>query len=142
MPGDHRPASADLQEGRAQPHAHGAAGEAGRDRVVVLAHADARLVVDPMGGQQPGRIERLVGQRQQLRPLRREVLADGAGAMADAAGVIGGVGGLQVLVELTDRGDHGDGDQVPAAEAAALTLHPPFSWAPSRPGWQKNESNP
>src|SRR4030095_14409934 len=51
-------------------------------------------------------------------------LAAGAGARADAAGVIGHVGGLQVLVELTDRDDHGDGDQVPAAEAAALTLHP------------------
>jgi hypothetical protein len=56
--------------------------------------------------------------------LCREVLTDGAGAMADPAGVIGGVGSLQLLVELADGGDHRDRDQVPAAEAAALTLHP------------------
>jgi hypothetical protein len=77
---------------------------------VVLAHADARLVVDPARRQQPGRVERLGGQRQQVRPLCGEVLADGADAMADPAGVIGGVGGLQLLVELADGGDHGDGD--------------------------------
>jgi hypothetical protein len=102
----------------------GAAGEPGRDRVVVLAHANAGLVVDPARSQDASRIERLGGQGPQVGLLCREVVADGAGAMADPAGVIGGVGGLQLLVELTDGGDHGDGDQVPSAEAAALTLHP------------------
>jgi hypothetical protein len=56
--------------------------------------------------------------------LEREVLTHGAAAVADAAGVIGGVRSLEVLVELGEGGDHGDGDQVAAAEPATLTLHP------------------
>jgi hypothetical protein len=100
------------------------------------------LLVDPVGWQQPGCVERLGRQWQQVGLLGLKVLPHGVGAMADAAGVIGGVGGLKVLVELGEGGDHRDGDQVAAAEPATLPLDPPFSWAPWRPGWHKNESNP
>ena len=100
MAGDHLPARADLQEGRAQPQVDPPAAEAGRDRVVVLAHTDAGLVVDPVRRQQPGRVEWGGRQGQQVRLLGGEVLADGAGAMANAPVVIGGVCGPKVLVQL------------------------------------------
>jgi hypothetical protein len=122
--GDHRPAGADLHHAGAQPHVDPPARKPGRNRVVVLTHADARLVVDPMGQQHPGRVERLSRQRQQVGLLCLKVLTHGAAAMTDPADVIGGVGGLKVLVELTDRGDHQDGDQVLAAEPATLALDP------------------
>jgi len=124
MAGDHRPAPTDLQEGRAQPHVDPPASKPRRNRVVVLAHAAACLVVDPVRWQQPGRIERLGRQRPKVGLLGGEVLTHGAGAMADAAGVIGGARSSQVLVELGEGGDHRDRDQVAAAEPATLTLHP------------------
>jgi hypothetical protein len=74
--------------------------------------------------QHPGRIKRLGRQRQQVGLLGSEVLTHSVGAVADAAGVIGGVGGRKVLVELADRADHRDGDQVPAAKPATLSLDP------------------
>src|SRR4051794_35082388 len=53
-----------------------------------------------------------------------EVVADTAGAVGDPAGVVGVVERRQPGVELCDRGDLRDGDEMGAAEPAALALHP------------------
>jgi hypothetical protein len=50
--------------------------------------------------------------------------------------VLHGVDRGDFLVQLGQRGDIGNGEQVVAAKPAALLSTPPFSWAPSWLGMQ------
>ncbi|MEU9035357.1 hypothetical protein AB0D45_10725 [Streptomyces sp. NPDC048352] len=95
--------------------------QADRHRVAVHPDTDLAVAVDPRSGE-PARLERLLRQGHQQRLLGSEVLADGARTGADAAGVVLVVPPVDHRVELGERVDFGDGDQVVAAEPADLAL--------------------
>ena len=102
---------------------------------MALPDRDPGVPVDPRGQRQPGR-ERLGRQRPQRRPLQLPVVADGLGPVADPAVLVLGVGGGEQLVELGDRVDLGIGTQWVRRNRPPSPSTPPFSWAPSTPGWQ------
>ncbi|WTL37220.1 hypothetical protein OG244_02425 [Streptomyces brevispora] len=87
------------------------------DRVAVDADRDLSVAVDPRS-EEPARLEWLLGQRHQQWSFEREVLGDRLGPGADAAGVVLPVPPLDHLVQLGERGDLGDGNEVVAAEVA------------------------
>ncbi|MCT2544071.1 hypothetical protein N0O83_14690 [Streptomyces atratus] len=91
------------------------------DRVAVRADRDLPVAVDSRG-EQPAGLERLLRQRHQQRLFEREVLGDGPGPGANPAGVVLPVPLLDHLVQLGERGDLGDRDEVVAAEVADLPL--------------------
>ena len=117
------PATIEQQQLRGPQHpADLMADQAGRNRVVALPDTDPRVPIDPRTYRQP-RLKRLGRQRPQQAGFEREVLPDVAGAVADPAGVVSKVVAGQQAVELGQRVDFGDRDQVVAPEPAALTLH-------------------
>ncbi|MBB5925864.1 hypothetical protein [Streptomyces echinatus] len=70
----------------------------------------------------PSGFERLVGQRPPRQLFEREALCDRLGSRPDAAGVILPVPLLDHLVQLAERGDLGDRNEVVAAEEADLAF--------------------
>jgi hypothetical protein len=92
---------------------------------VVGAHADLAGAVDAWGEPAAG-LERLGRQRRQQGRLDGEHLPDGARPGPDAPGVVGDVPGIDQGVELGQRVDLGDRDEVIAAEPADLTFDAAF----------------
>ena len=121
MAGDDRGRIEDLDRGGRQPHRQPATGVAGRDRVVALPHRDPGPVVDP-GLQQPGRVERLGRQRPQRRQLGGERGADRDRPAGDHPGLVKQVTGRDQRVQLGQRRDVRDRDEVTAPEPADLAL--------------------
>lgn len=121
VPGDFLSAVVDHQLGGVQHDAHGPSDQADRHRVAVHPDTDLAVAVDPRSGE-PARLERLLRQRRQQRLLGREVLADGSGPGPDSAGVVLLVPPVDHRVELGERVDFRDRDEVVAAEPADLAL--------------------
>ncbi len=96
-----------------------------RDRIAVVADRDLPVSVDPWREQPPG-LERLIRQRPQQQLFEREVLRDRLGPGPDAAGIVLPVPLLDHLIQLGERGDLGDRNEVVAAEVADLSLDPAF----------------
>lgn len=90
------------------------------DRVAVRPEADLAVAVDPRVESRPVSNGPSAGRQQRL--LGREVLANGAGTGPDSAGVVLLVPPVDPCVELSERVDVGDGDQVVAAAPADLAL--------------------
>jgi hypothetical protein len=86
-----------------------------------LADTHPRLCVDPRCEQQRG-VERLDREALQRVGFQLEVVADRQCPTGDPAGIVGGVAASDELVQLGDRVDVRDRDQVAAAEPADLTL--------------------
>ncbi|WP_327238971.1 hypothetical protein OG243_01525 [Streptomyces sp. NBC_01318] len=99
------------------------ADQSDRDRVSVGADRDLSVAVDPRR-EQPARLEWLLGQRHQQRLFDCKVLRDSLGPGADAAGIVLPVPLFDHLVQLSERGDLGDGNEVIAAEVADHPFDP------------------
>ena len=97
--------------------------QADRHRVAVLANRHHRLRIDPRARVLAGQ-RALRGQRSQQRPLARERVTDGAAMPGDLPPEIGLAAGQQPSVELGEAPHSRDGHEVPAAEAADLSLDP------------------
>jgi len=114
---------------RRQAHVQAAGSIAGRDRVVVPPHADPGPVIHPCL-QQPCRVEHLRGQRHHRGLLGGERRGDGDGPASDHPAVIEDAGRGDPLVQRGQRRHCRDGNQVPAAEPADLSLDTAFLMGP------------
>ncbi|MDH6493702.1 hypothetical protein M2157_009789 [Streptomyces sp. SAI-127] len=113
----------DDQLGGVQQHPERLADQPDRHRVPVGADRDLSVAVDPWG-EPAARLERLDGQRFQLRPFDGEVLADRSGTGTDAPALVLKIPPVDHLVQLGEGGDLRDRHEVVAAEIADLALHP------------------
>jgi hypothetical protein len=125
MPGDLHAAVIDHQFRGAKQHPHLPADQPHQHRIAIHPHRDLRVAVHPRAEQPAGR-ERLSRQRPQQRLLDRKRLADGVGARPDPPGIVVGVPPVDHRVELGQRGDLWDRDEMVAAKPADLALHPAF----------------
>ncbi|MEU8927425.1 hypothetical protein AB0D10_42025 [Kitasatospora sp. NPDC048545] len=99
----------------------GPADEPGRDGVLVLADRDPGGLVDPRRQRQPD-VELLLRDRSQQRGLVGEVEPDRGGPVVDVPGVLLRLDPLDPLVQVRQRVDLGNRDQMRSAEAPALVL--------------------
>jgi hypothetical protein len=97
------------------------ASERNRDRIPVLTDRDQRLAVDP--DRRHLRAVKRRGQRPQHRPLNAELLSDGDRPSRDPPAQIALACIDEQPVELPERPDARDRDQVVASQPADLTLH-------------------
>ena len=121
MDGDHVAVVGDADLARADPGVHPQPDQGDRDRVAVLADRDHRLGIDARRGLF-GRLEALARQRAQQPPLAVERLPDRPRPAADRALEIGPAPLLHALVELGQRVDLRDRNQVATAEAPDLAF--------------------
>jgi hypothetical protein len=106
-----------------QQHPHVLTDETGRHRVVALPDGDSAAAVD-LRRQGDAALELLQRQRRQLVGLGVEVEADGGQSACEDPFVLGRVDLGDLRVQLFQRGDLGNRNQVRAAETAALVLDP------------------
>ena len=125
----------DAQLVRRQHHPDPGADQPGGHRIAALAHADPGIPVDPRPQHRGGR-ERLGRQRQQQAPLGGEVLPDPGRAARDVPGVLGGISLGQPGVQLGQRRDPRHRTNQRRRNRPISPSIPPFSCAPSAPGWQ------
>jgi len=123
VPGDFHVLVVNDQVRSVQHDPHPSADQPDRDRVAVGPDGDLAVAVDPRREQPPG-LEGLVGQRHQQRLFECEALRDRLGPGPDAAGIVLLVPLFDHLVQLGERGDLGDGNEVIAAEVADHPFDP------------------
>src|SRR3954454_6140148 len=133
MAGDLATAVRDRDRPRADRRGDAQPNERDRDRVAVLTDRDQRLGVDARRDLL-GRLQRLVGQRAQQRPFTPQRFADRVGVPGDPSREIVLAASAQPSVELSQRRDGGDRDEMAATEATDLALDAALLMRALKPG--------